>query len=134
MDKEIYEKLKEEFPIEEEISFNEFNIQEKLRNWGYIYVKYKELYEKEKNNLDKIQDILDEIIGERYNHYRFEIPEKLTPKEIETYYLPRDEKIAKVKKIYRKQENRVAFFKMCAQAAEKQQWTMKSFLDSLKMQ
>lgn len=134
MDNKIYEDLKKEFPIEEEISFNEYNIQEKLANWGYLFIKYKELYEKEKNNLDKIEDIIEKIKGERYHYYKFEIDEKLTPKEIELYYLPKDEKLLKIKEIYRKQENRTAFFKICAQVAEKQQWTMKSFLDSLRLQ
>jgi len=131
-EEKILRKLKEKHDIESMISFDNLNIQEELQRNPYYIIKYKELYIKEQNLLDEIQSKYDELVGKRYHFYRFESDENLTKAEIEKYYLPKDEKIIKMKKIIRKQKIKVDFFDACYKAFEKRQWAMKTFSDNLR--
>ena len=131
-EEKILRKLKEKHDIESMISFDNLNIQEELQRNPYYIIKYKELYIKEQNLLDEIQSKYDELVGKRYHFYRFESDENLTKAEIEKYYLPKDEKIIKMKKIIRKQKIKVDFFDACYKAFEKRQWSMKTFSDNLR--
>jgi hypothetical protein len=131
-EEKILKKLKIKHDIESMISFDNLNIQEELQKNPYYIMKYKELYIREQNLLDEIQSKYDELIGKRYHFYRFESDEKLTKTEIEKYYLPKDEKILKMKKIIRKQKVKVDFFDACYKAFEKRQWAMKTFSDNLR--
>jgi hypothetical protein len=128
----VITQLMAEHPIEELVSFNETNIQEKIQNNAYLVVKYTELYLKEKNIYDKISVLRDKIVGERYDHYRYNFDKELDARIIERYYLPKDEKIIRVNKILQKQGWRVEFFQTAVDALKKLQWNMKIFLDSMK--
>ncbi len=131
-EEKILKKLKEKHNIEEMIKFDNFNIQKELQKNAYYIMKYKELYIKEQNILDMIQEKYDELLGKRYHFYRFESDENLTKTEIEKYYLPKDEKIIKMKKLLRRQKIRVDFFDACYKAFEKRQWSMKTFSENLR--
>lgn len=128
----IVAELSKEFPIEEEVSFNEFTLQDKLKNNSFKIMQYGQLLNRESMRLKELQHLLDRLIGERYHYYRFEYDEQLTPKEIEKYYLQRDEKINQMKKILLKQEVRVKFFEICVKALEAQGWRMKEFSENLR--
>ena len=128
----IYEKLMEEHPITELISFSELDIQDKIAKNPYMIVKYKDLYHKELSHLDHLNDLLDKLIGKQYEFYRFECDREWQKNEIEKYCLPKDKKIIKMKNIIRKQEARVRFFDMCWRAFDKQGWSLKNFIDTIR--
>jgi len=123
----IIEELKKEHPIEEQIKFDNLNIQEELQKNTFMMYHYKELEMKEQAIYDDLEDKYNKLLRERYNYYRFEISEQLQKTEIEKYYLPGDPKVVKMKEILRKQKIRVDFFKICASAFEKRQWCMSSY-------
>jgi hypothetical protein len=126
---EVINKLKSEYPIETLIQFNEFNIREKLQQNAFLVLQYKEYYLKEKNELDRLGAYRDKIIGERYDFYRFNHNQELKPNEIKDYYLPKDEKIIKINRLYKKQEWRVSFFEACTDALSQMGWRMKGWLE-----
>lgn len=128
----IIEELKVDHPIDELVKFSDIDIQEKLMENPFMIVKYRELYYRELAQLDNLNDLMDKLMGERYKHYRFEDEKEWSKPEIEKYCLPSDKKIQKMRKIIHKQEMRVRFFEMCYKAFEKQGWSMKSFIDTLK--
>jgi hypothetical protein len=129
---EVITKLMQEHPIEELVSFNESNLQEKIQTNAYLVVKYTELFLREKNVYDKISVLRDKIIGERYDHYRYNYDKELDSRIIERYYLPKDEKVIRINKILQKQGWRVDFFQTAADSLKKMQWNFKTFLDSMK--
>lgn len=126
---ETIEKLNNEYPIETIVKFDDFNIQEKLKDSAFLILHYKGLYLKEKNQLDRIGALRDKIIGEQFDKYRFNHDKELRANEIKDYYLPKDEKIIKINRLYQKQQWRVDFFEAATEALIQQGWRMKSFLD-----
>jgi len=121
-----------EHPIHDLIKFDDVNLQKKIQENMTMVVRYRDLYHQELAKLDKLKDLLDKLIGKRYEFYRFDDTKTWTKVEIERYALPADEKVVKMKKIVRKQEVRVRFFEMCWKAFDKQQWSMRMFIDTLK--
>ena len=128
----ILEKLHHEHPIDEMVKFSDMDISDKLTENPYMIVKYRELYYKELANLDKLEMLMDKLIGERYKYYRFQDDKGYTKVEIEKYCIPSDSKIIQMKKIINNQKIRVRFFEMAYKGFEKMQWSMKSFIDTLK--
>jgi hypothetical protein len=132
MKEEIIEKLLIDHPIHDLVKFSELDIADKLReNVGQI-VKYRDLYHRELSRLDYLTDLMEKLVGLRYKHYRFDAVETFTKPEIEKYCMPADKKILLMKTIIRNQEVRVRFFELCWKAFEKQSWSMKMFLETLK--
>lgn len=126
---ETMKKLKEEYPIEKIVQFDEFNINEKIKESAFMVLNYKELYLKEKNELNRIEALRDKIIGQRFDYYRFNFNKELKAIEIKEYYLPQDEKVIKINRLYQKQQWRVDFFEMCVDVLVKQGWQIKAFLE-----
>lgn len=129
---EILNKLLKEYDIESEVEFNEFNLAEKIQNNSFILMKYNHKLIEEKSILEKLKDILEKKVGERYHYYRFNFDEELTKSEIEKYYLPKDDELKKIKKLINEQKIRVDFFETATKAIESQKWNMKNFIESLK--
>lgn len=125
----ILESLQEDWNIKEDVSFNEYNIKEKLETHPFKLIQYSDQLEKERFVLDRIKDIYDKVVGKRYDFYRFQMDERLTQREIEQYYLPKDEKVIKIKETLKAQEIRVKFFEICVKALEKMSWNMKNWID-----
>lgn len=129
----IVEYLSNKYPIYDLIKFDEFTLPQKLKENPYLVMKYQDLYLKEKQKLDILQEKFEEKSGEKYHFYRFENDEELTKTEIEKYYLPKDLEIIKYKKLIQVQRIRVEFFKLCATSLDRQYWSIKSFIDSEKL-
>ncbi len=129
----IFERLHEEHPIDEMATFSEIDIAEKLRRNEMMIIKYKEMYIKELQKYEELEDKMDTLKGIRYKHYKFEDDHEWQKKEIEEYCLPSDPAIIRMKRILAKQQVRVRFFQMCYQAFEKLGWSMKVFTDREKM-
>jgi len=128
----LIEELKEQYPIHQQVLFNEFTIGDKLQENMKLRVKYQELYEKEQFKYDKLKEKFDVLQAQRYDFYRFESDRNLTKTEIEQYYLPADKKLRKLKEIIEKQELRMKFFKLCMDSIDKLYWRMKQYIDNEK--
>jgi hypothetical protein len=121
-----------EHPIHDLIKFDDINLQKKIQENTTMVVRYRDLYHQELAKLDRLKDLLDKLVGKRYEFYRFNDDKTWTKVEIEKYALPADEKVIQMKKIVRRQEIRVRFFEMCWKAFDKQQWSMRMFIETLK--
>jgi hypothetical protein len=129
---ELFKKLNEDHPIEEMVKFNELNFQEKLKVNASQIMTYKDFYHKELSRFEYLTDLMDKLIGIRYKFYRFEDTNEWTKPEIEKFCIPGDRRILRMKKILHRQEIRVRFFETCWRGFEKQNWSMKVFMDTLK--
>lgn len=127
--KEIFDKLKEEHNIEEMIGFSELDISEKLQKNDMLIIKYKELYYKELQLYEILQEKMETLKGLRYKHYRFNDDHEWNKYEIEKYCFPSDKKIIKMNKILAKQQVKVRFFEICWKALDKMSWSMKTWND-----
>jgi len=125
----IVNELKETYPIEQQVSFNEFNLNDKLEENTKLKVKYQELLDNEQYILDKIKEKSEDIKGQVYDYYRFEYDRNLQKTEIENYYLNRHPKVKKINDLIDKQEIRVKFFKICVNAIDRLYWAMKNYVD-----
>jgi hypothetical protein len=130
---DIIKKLLEEHPIDKIVSFSELDVHEKLSENSNMLVKYTELLNAERSQLDKVVALRDKKTGERYDHYRFHFDKELKPSEIEKYYLPKDDVVMKMNTLVQRQQWRVDFFQMCVKAIDKLSWSMKSFLEALRI-
>ena len=128
----VIEQLNIEHPITDIITFDEATVRDKLERNTFDVLRYQELYFKEKENLDKIIALKNKTMGEQYDHYRFGFDKVLTPAEIKSYYLPKDEKLIKINRLERQQQWRVDFFEVCYKAINNMGWNMKSYLQALK--
>ena len=130
---EIIDKLNKEHQIIEEIKFSEISIREKLEKNSFLLQKYQGLFQKEKFILEEKEMLYDKLVGSVFNKLRFESEKGLAKYEIEKYYLPQDPKVIQMKKILNMQQARVDFFETCLISIKSQQWSMKGFIDSIKM-
>ena len=132
MEDEIVKKLLEEHPIHEMVKFSDLDLQTKLEENTFKIEKNREIYNKELAILEELEDKNEILVGQRYKFYRFEDDREWTKPEIEKYCLPADKKILQMKRILANQKTRVRFFENCYKGFEKQQWSMKSFIDTIR--
>ena len=130
---EILEELNKEHNIDALVSFNEFNLGDKLSNISMVYVKYRDLLSIEKHQMAIIENFYEKVKGQKYEHYRFNYHQLLTPKEIEMYYLPKDIVLQNIRMAMMNQKVRVDFFDKCVKSIDKMSWSAKSFIDANKM-
>lgn len=123
----ILEELKMEHDIEDLVSFDDLNVQEKLQENSYLVIHYKEKWINEMSILEGLEDKLDMLKGKQYDYYKFGIDKELTKTEIERYYLPGDKKVIQMKEIIRRQKVRADFFEMAWRALDKLGWNIKTF-------
>ena len=132
-EKEIVAKLKAEHPIEEMVRFSELNIMERLEENPFMIVKYREHYYLELSKLEKLEDLYEKLLGERYKYYRFDDDREWTKVEIEKYCLPTDKKVIQFKEIMARQKIRVRFFEIAYKGFEQVGWRMKTYMDGSRM-
>jgi hypothetical protein len=132
MENNIINDLKEKYPIDELVKFNELDISEKIRENTGLILKYRDLYHHSLAEMDRLSDLNDKLSCKRYKHYRFDVEEGWTKPEIEKHCLPGDRKLIRMKKILRRQEIKLRFFEMCWKAFENRTWAMKLFVETLK--
>jgi hypothetical protein len=130
---EILEELYKQYPIDEMVKFDEFSISEKLQDNSYWIVHFRNELLKVTSEYEQLEEMLETLIGQRYDYYRFDYDKELDKTEIKNYYIPKDQKIRKMKRILARQKVKVEFFKYCVAGMEKQQWNMKNFLENLKV-
>ncbi len=132
MDDNELKNLYNKFEIENILSFNEFDIQEKLQENAYRILQFGDLLIKEKKKLDELNEARDIYIGNLYDNLRFNNDKNLTKVEIEKYYIPTDKKLHLINSKIRKIETRVRFFEIIVKSLEKQSWNMSVFSKNLK--
>lgn len=128
----ILEDLQQQYPIMEQVSFDEFSILEKQSRQPFLLMEYQGLLDREKYILDELREMLDALVGKQYDYYKFQYDKELLKPEIEKYYLPNDKKIRKLKNIIRKQEVRVGFFEACVKGMSQLGWAIKNYIDAHK--
>lgn len=123
-----------EFPyIYDELNFNEYTVKDRLEKSAYLYQQFRLLSIKEGHNLKSIEIMMDKYIGELYDSLRFGSEKTLTKTEIERYYIAKDEKVIRFKKLYMKQAIRVETFEAIAKAFEKLSWTTNVFVKNMSL-
>lgn len=128
---DVIQELMKEHNVEDILNFNETDIQEKLAINSAKIWHFAELYNREKNDYDKIMEIKSLLEGQLYIHYKTTSQLSLKQGEIEKYYIPNDKYIIMLNKIARQQKWRVEFYQSLKAALEKQQWNMTTFLKSI---
>ena len=131
--KQIFDQLKEEHKIEEQATFSDIDIAEKLQKNEMMVIKYKEKYYEELQKYEILERKIDALKGILYRHYRFNDEHEWQKKEIEDYCMPPDPAIIRMKRIMAKQQARVRFFDMCWRSFDKLGWSMKTFTEREKM-
>lgn len=126
---ECMEQLKAEHNTDELLTFSEMDITDKLSKNSWLVMQYTELWQKEKNNLDKMNELKEQIIGGLYLKYKKEEPLMLKMTEFEKYYVPSSPDVMKINRLIRKQGWRVSFFASVKNALEKMTWNMKNFME-----
>ena len=129
----ILKKLIEEYPIDNLLDFNEFNVKEKLQHNAFVQEQFRLIYISEKRSYNKLEEKLSKLTGERYDYYKYKNNKALSKTEIERYYLPKDENLDRLKQLLQLQEVKVAFFESMADAFKAQGFNMKTFVENLKI-
>jgi len=124
---DILRSLYEEYKVQDLLKYNEYNLSNKISDNPFISEQFRLLYLKEAQNYKRVEMLYDELVGKKYDHYKYENEKTLTKTEIEKYYLPKDEKIKEMKNLLYKQELRMDFFESVWKALDKQAWLMKLF-------
>lgn len=130
---EILENLQKEWSIEEFVQFNEFNIGEKLQQHPYILASHMQKLENERFQLQKLETLLEQVEGEAFETIIKESDIVLKSSDIQKFYLPRNEKVKKVKRAVMLQQYVVAYFEMTTKVLTSMHWSMKQFGDQQKI-
>jgi hypothetical protein len=123
----IQEELMKDHNILEMVSFNDIDLQEKLKRNAYLVTQYSNLLSAEKREYERLEEIYDALVGKQYDYYRFEYDKELTKVEIEKYYIPNDKKVKQMKRILAKQRHRVDFFESCVRGLKQCGWNMGTY-------
>lgn len=123
----MLEVLYKEYKVDELLRYNEHNIADKIKDNPFISEQFRLLFLKEAQNLKRVELLYEEMVGKQYDHYKYESEKSLTKTEIERYYLPKDEKIIKMKELLHKQQLRTDFFESVWKAIDRLGWMMKMY-------
>ena len=127
---EILNKLLDEFPVEDMLNYNEFDVMEKLPMNPYYTEQFRLLYLSHLGKLERVEMMLEEKLAELYTELKNgEVA--LTKVEIEKYYIPKDDKVMSLRRTIAKQKIRVGFFEAVYKAFDKQGWQMKQFINKM---
>ncbi len=130
----VLEKLEEEYKdIYDLLSFNEFNLSERLEKNTYYQEQFRLLYIHEKSKLNDLEDEFNKRAGEIYDEYKHKDNRDLGKIEIERYYLPSHPELIKKKKLIQLQNTKVEFFSAVTEAFKSQGFNIKSFIENLKI-
>lgn len=129
MEKEnLLKQLRTEFPIDKEITFNDFDIEDKLQGQLPLEMKYWDLYQIELFNLGAIEEEMVDMKFTVYDQFRFNYDRVLTKTEIELFYLPAHKDIRAIQKRIDLQQVKVDYFKTCYNAVKQLRWNIHSYL------
>jgi len=125
----VFSKLEDQYNVYDLLTFNEFNIQERLERLSFHMKDFRLKFLQEQSKLASVEDRLDKLVGDKYVALKNgEVT--LTKTEIEKYYLPKDQEVMNLRGLVRKQELRTKYFEAVWQAMDKLQWNMKLYCDN----
>ena len=124
---EIICKLNKEYDVYSLLSFDEFNIKERIEKNAYLGMLFGQRFIQEERRLNTLKDLYDALRGKKYKEYK-EGPQKYTKTEIEII-LPDDPDIRKLQKAIRKQEIVTSIFQLYKSAFTDQKYNFKQFID-----
>lgn len=128
----IIQTLKEKYPIEDFIVFNEFNLKEKEEILPFKLNEFQEYFYKEDALLSGLIEKRDILIAEKYDHYRFQEDKRLSPSEIKDYYLKKDPEIVAFNKNITTQKTTVDYFAGCVKTLDKMFWLIKDYIKTVR--
>jgi hypothetical protein len=125
----IFSKMEQEYNVYDLLTFNEFNIQDRLERLSFHMKDFRLKFLQEQGKLNAVEDRLAQVTGDKYIALKNgEV--SLTKTEIEKYYLPKDVEIMNLRALVRKQEMRVEYFDAVWKCMDKLQWNMKLYCDN----
>lgn len=127
---EILDHLQKKYPIEEQVTFNEFDVQEKLQSQQKLTMYYWDLLQKATAKKDETENLLIDEKCKAYDKLKFENERNLTKTEIELFYLPADKNVKKAQRKLEILQIYVDFFKVCYDASKNLHWKIRTYLES----
>jgi hypothetical protein len=125
----IFSKMETDYNVYDLLTFNEFNIQDRLERLSFHMKDFRLKFLQEQGKLNAVEDRLAQVVGDKYIALKNgEVT--LSKTEIEKYYLPKDVEVMKLRALVRKQELRTKYFEAVWQAMDKLQWNMKLYCDN----
>ena len=125
----VFSKLEEEYNVYDLLTFNEFNIQDRLERLSFHMKDFRLKFLQEQGKLAQVEDHLNKVTADKYIALK-EGSVTLSKTEIEKYYLAKDEEVLNLRGLVRKQEMRVNYFEAVWHAMDKLQWNMKLYCDN----
>jgi hypothetical protein len=121
------------YPVDILLDFNIDNIKDKLKdNVAQVY-KFEIRYLKAKAKYDEIMSLFDEVRSEQFDWYKFEYDKSLSTLEIKEFYIHKDPKVKKLKRLLDKQNIQKNFFKLCLRSFINQGTRMHDFIKVLEL-
>ena len=127
-EEEIKKKLYEEYPIADELTYDNHTIEYKIKNQLTLELKYWDLLQNEKYQLDKLEDLMIDARYIAYDKLKFENDRTLTKTEIDETYLPREKPVRIIAGKIKDQKVRIDFFKMCYNSVKQLNWNMQNYI------
>jgi hypothetical protein len=125
----IFSKMEADYNVYDLLTFNEFNIQDRLERLSFHMKDFRLKFLQEQGKLNSVEDRLAQVVGDKYIALKNgEVT--LSKTEIEKYYLPKDTEVMNLRALVRKQEMRTKYFEAVWQAMDKLQWNMKLYCDN----
>lgn len=125
----VFAKLESDYNVYDLLTFNEFNIQDRLERISFHMKDFRLKFLQEQAKLGTVEDHLNKVTADKYIALK-EGAVTLSKTEIEKYYLAKDEELIRLKGLVRKQEMRVQYFEAVWHAMDKLQWNMKLYCDN----
>lgn len=125
----IFSKMETDYNVYDLLTFNEFNIQERLERLSFHMKDFRLKFLQETAKLNQVEDHLNKVTADKYIALK-EGAVTLTKTEIEKYYLAKDTELLHLRGLVRKQELRTKYFEAVWQAMDKLQWNMKLYCDN----
>lgn len=126
---EILKELQLEYDVFDLITTNEFKIKEQIQKNPFYQEQFRLLYLAERGRLMHLELLRDEYIGKLYDDLKHRNDVSLSKVEIEKYYIPKDEKVIKFKKLQLKIETRMYFFEAVWESFKQQGWQLKMWIE-----
>ena len=125
----ILKELQLEFDVFDLITPNEFKLKEQIEKNPFYQEQFRLLYLAEQGKLMRIEIMRDEYIGKLYDELKYKSDMSLTKTEIEKYYIPKDSKVIKLRKLELKTDIRMKFFEAVWEAFKTQSWLFKQYIE-----
>lgn len=123
--------LKAKYPIEDFLTYNEFNLQDRLELLPMKIIDFQENLYRETAVYDALIEQRDILLGKLYDYYKFHGDKKLDKYEIKEYYIPTHPNKIAFDKHIRRQKWTVEYFEGCVKALDKMTWIIKDFIKTL---